>query len=123
MPVLQAGLAGINSLIRQRISREIGLLRQPNGAFWVPVCKAMELAAREMIAARLGRQEADGTADTALSGFNAALGNEVERLGITSETERRLQGLVYNTARAGLAALVPAVVTAIEQQTRNTEVG
>lgn len=113
-PVMRAGLEGIVSLIQLRITRELGLIRQPEQAFWRPVTRALELCCREQAEARLERQESAGRSEEALAEFVARIAETVEEMLIPSDKRVRLQAITYEVARAGLAGLVPALVCHIE---------
>lgn len=117
-PVLLAGLSGINSRIRERVTAEMGLLEPLSQDFWRTLAKWLDLAARRMVQARLEREEASGLSDAAFDQFIGRVGVEVEALGIANVQEVRLQRLVRQTARDGLASLVPAVAEYLEQKAK-----
>lgn len=115
--VMQAGLRGLANHMQQRVSREMGLLHlapTPRAAFWLAICKKLEVAAREMIQARIEVDEAGGRSDAAIARFAQTVTIEVQGLGILDQQEVRLNGMIYSVARAGLAALIPAVVEHID---------
>lgn len=120
-PVLLAGLRGINSRIRERVTAEIGLLAPLSQDFWKTLARGMDLAARRMVEARLEREDVAGAGDAAFAEFMTDVGREVERLGIANVQEVRLTRLVRQTARCGLAGLVPAVTEYLSNKAKEEE--
>ena len=111
--VMLEGLRGLTNHMQQRVNREIGLVKVPS-AFWVAICKKLEIAAREMVESRVDVDEAGGRIDEALARFAQTVQIEVQGLGILNQQEERLSGMIYTVARAGLATLVPATVAHLE---------
>jgi hypothetical protein len=105
---MRAGLRGLASHMQALAVEHMGFHVQLSQQFWKPVCKALELCAREMVEARRQTDESGGRGEAALATFQKAVIEATERLGVGARIEMKLYGLIVGAAKAGLAALVPA---------------
>jgi hypothetical protein len=107
---MRAGLSGLASHMQALAVEQMGFHVQLDQRFWNPVCRALELAAREQVEAKRQTDEAGGRGEAAFAGFSMAVIEECEALGIQARSEAKLYRLVTEAAKAGLASLIPACV-------------